>query len=119
MQQPQLTPEQADVVRKSEHFQSLRENEGFKILVEEAKRAVVAHWQSLLTISPQELASTQGFIAGANFMLEYVDESIRNARQILDDYHAAQARSFEETRTRFTRFQSATAERRVGVGADL
>jgi len=78
----ELTEPQRQVLRYSEHFRSLLEHPGFKLLVEEAKKAVCSQWTGLLTVSPDDLKHVQGFIEGANFVLEYADVQVVQAEAI-------------------------------------
>jgi hypothetical protein len=114
-----LLPKDLELVRASEHFQSLLEHQGFKLVVEGMQKEVAEKWKQLLTISPQELAATQGFIAGANMMLEYANASIREARRILEDHQRDQETAFAETQRLRRDAELQTASRRGGKWADM
>ena len=105
------TSEEMEVLRECEHFESLLQHPGFQKLVEVAQKQVLGQWTALLTTEPAEIQRVQGFIEGANFVLEYVDAKVVQAelvrkhsreaeRATLESQFASQAQQRERGRRR-------------------
>ena len=113
-----LTQEQRDAIQKSAEYASLKENPGFKLVVAEARTALLKYWTQLLSARPDELPGIQGFIAGANFVLELADEHVAESKFALEQ----DIREREEAVAQSRLIAAAQRERggsRLRLGADL
>lgn len=102
-----------------EHLQSLREHPGFQEFLKIGRDAILVEWENLLNAMPSDVPRLQGFIAGANFILEIVDGSLRDARILAEQQRVASERTTEEALSRARQFSVQRSERRVGVGATI
>ena len=110
--------ESARVLRESEHFKSLLEHEGFRLLVAEAQKEVCSQWDRLLTVDPKDLQRIQGFIEGANFVLEYANAQVVQAKILLERQEANRAADLESVLAAQAAQRERT-QRRVVYGASL
>lgn len=113
-----LTQEQMAVLRDSEEFASLRTHPGFVKLVTLAQEEVLKAWSALLEIAPEELARKQGWIEGANFVLEYADAKVVQA-ELVRQHAQADQRAALESQFAAQAQQSSRPKRRMVTGATL
>ena len=113
-----LTSEQVEVMRDGEEFESLRQHPAFKKLVELARDQVLERWNTLLTASPDVIERVQGWIEGANFVLEYADAKVVQA-ELVQKYAQADQRAALESQFAAQSQQRQTGRRRVVHGATL
>ena len=91
---PDLHPKDLEKVRNSEHYASLKAHPGFQALTAAAEESVLGLWDQLLTVEPEKLPFTQGFIAGVNFVLEYADVAVNEAKLALARHRRDQEEAF-------------------------
>ena len=113
-----LTQEQLDSIQKSADYASLKEHPGFKLLIAAAKKILAEEWVKLLEVDPEKLRLIQGFISGANFVLEFVDERITEGQIALDEQLREKAAALEGSRLAASA-QFERTNRRLRLGADL
>ena len=113
-----MTPsrESVDAIRQNALYEELLKHPAFIALVEDARKAVLSQWTTLLTVDPQHVTRIQGFIEGANYVLEYANAKVAEARLLLDHHEEDRRASFESVRAAAAA-QRERAGRRASVGA--
>ena len=113
-----LNEQEIEIVRRSPQFQGLLDHPGWKLVADSARATIVQHWKLLLTSEAKDIERVRGFIEGANFVLEYADAAVREARLVIESDQADRVASFEAERQRQTAARE-RAQRRSRVGASL
>ncbi len=113
-----LRPENVEQLRASEHFKGLLDHPGWKLLVEAAQPTIARQWSALLAADGKEMPRLQGFIEGANFILEYGRAAINDAQRVIDQHRRDQEAALEEARTSEA-FQFQRTNRRARLGASI
>jgi len=102
-----IDPKDLSVLQEGDEFASLKAHPAFQKLVELSQRQVLDQWKALLTAAPSEVERIQGFIDGANFVLEYADAKVVQAEMVRRHAYEDQRRALE------SQF-SAQAQQRTG-----
>lgn len=113
-----LSQEHLAVLQDSEEFVSLKQHLGFQKLIEIAQREVLTRWTALLTLPKDEVEFAQGFIAGANFVLEYADAKVVQA-ELVRKHAQEDQRAALESQFAAQAQQRAGNRRRMVPGATL
>ena len=97
-------------------YADLLKHPAFIELVESSRKAVLTQWTLLLTAPPEEVKRIQGFIEGANYVLEYVDAKASEARLLIEHHEEDRRNAFDSVRSAAAA-QRERSGRRVSVGA--
>ncbi len=113
-----MTPdsETLGAIRKHALYEELLKHPAFTELVETSRRAVLSQWTLLLTARPEHVERIQGFIEGANYVLEFANAKVAEARLLIDHHEEDRRASFESVRAAAAAQRERTG-RRASVGA--
>lgn len=114
-----MHPEDKDFIAQTEPFRALIAMPGWSQLVGAAQQAVYERWKALLSCKPDELKYHQGFIDGANHVLEYADAELGRADQLLAEHQREQRQAVEDSRLQERFVTSERNDRRLRMGARI
>lgn len=78
------TDEELKFLHETKDFRDLQSHAGFQRLREVARKEVMAAWRRLTTAEIADIPRIQGFIEGAQFVLEYADARVTEADAIAE-----------------------------------
>ena len=114
-----LSDDDKRVLHESEHYKSLLEHPGFRLLIECSQKAVLDRWQALLNCDPRDTSRIQGFIEGANYVLEKADAGVSEARILVAERDRENRERTEQALANARTLQRTRSGSRHGVGASL
>lgn len=114
-----MTSEEAAVLKASENFPSLLTHPGFVEFVRIGKAAVTDAYISLAAVGADDFKKAQGWIDGANFILEIVDAAVRTSEALREQQRIADAAATDAALSRAKEFGRKRAERGSGMGASI